>query len=110
MPRRAKIKRKTSETDITLELDLDGKGKGAISTGIPFFDHMLTLFAKHGIFDLKIRAKGDIDVDFHHTVEDVGLSLGEAIKKAVGNKAGINRYGSSRRADDGFSRDGSARP
>lgn len=95
MPRKAKIKRKTSETDITLELNLDGKGTGSVSTGIPFFDHMLNLFAKHGIFDLKIKAKGDIEVDFHHTVEDVGLSLGEAIKKAVGNKAGINRYGSS---------------
>jgi imidazoleglycerol-phosphate dehydratase len=95
MPRRAKIKRKTSETDITLEVDLDGSGKSSVSTGIPFFDHMLTLLSRHGLFDLRLTAKGDIEVDFHHTVEDVGLALGEAIKKALGDKKSIRRYGSS---------------
>ncbi|MEK7313051.1 MAG: imidazoleglycerol-phosphate dehydratase HisB, partial [Deltaproteobacteria bacterium] len=95
MPRSSVIKRKTTETDITLSMNLDGKGTGNIKTGIPFFDHMLTLFSKHGLFDLKIKAKGDIDVDFHHTVEDVGICLGEAIKKALGDKKGIKRYGTS---------------
>ncbi len=93
--RTGKIKRVTTETEITVDINLDGTGKYAVSTGIPFFDHMLNLFAKHGLFDLKIKAKGDLEVDFHHTVEDVGIALGEAIKKAVGNKAGIVRYGTA---------------
>jgi imidazoleglycerol-phosphate dehydratase len=91
--RRATIKRKTTETDISLSINIDGKGTSAVKTGIPFFDHMLTLFSKHGLIDLKIKAKGDIEVDFHHTVEDIGLCLGEALKKALGKKAGIKRYG-----------------
>jgi len=94
--RTSTIKRKTGETDISLSLNIDGKGKSDIKTGIPFFDHMLTLFAKHGIFDLKLAAKGDIDVDYHHTVEDVGICLGQAFKKALGKKAGIVRYGESK--------------
>ena len=89
----ATIKRKTAETDITLTLDVDGRGVSNISTGVPFFDHMLTLFAKHGLFDLHIDAKGDVDVDYHHTVEDVGIVLGEAFKQALGDKLGIRRYG-----------------
>jgi len=94
--RTSTIKRKTGETNISLSLNIDGKGKSAIKTGIPFFDHMLTLFAKHGIFDLKLAAKGDIEVDYHHTVEDVGICLGQAFKKALGEKAGIVRYGESK--------------
>jgi imidazoleglycerol-phosphate dehydratase len=89
----ATIKRKTAETDITLTLDVDGRGVSNISTGVPFFDHMLTLFAKHGLFDLHVEAKGDVDVDYHHTVEDVGIVLGEAFKQALGDKLGIRRYG-----------------
>jgi imidazoleglycerol-phosphate dehydratase len=89
----ATIARKTAETDITLTLTVDGQGKSNISTGVPFFDHMLTLFAKHGLFDLDVAAKGDVDVDYHHTVEDVGLVLGEAFKQALGDKLGIRRYG-----------------
>ena len=89
----ATIKRKTAETDITLTLAVDGQGKSNMSTGVPFFDHMLTLFAKHGLFDLDVAAKGDVDVDYHHTVEDVGLVLGEAFKQALGDKLGIRRYG-----------------
>lgn len=91
--RKAKINRKTSEVDVTVDIDLDGKGKYEIDTGIPFFDHMLSQFAKHGYFDLKVKAVGDIEVDFHHTVEDVGLALGEAILKALGDKKGITRFG-----------------
>jgi imidazoleglycerol-phosphate dehydratase len=94
--RSAKILRKTAETNISLSLNIDGKGKGSVKTGIPFFDHMLTLFAKHGIFDLKLTAKGDISVDYHHTVEDVGICMGQAFKEALGNKAGIVRYGESK--------------
>lgn len=89
----ATIKRKTAETDITLTLDVDGRGVSNISTGVPFFDHMLTLFAKHGLFDLHVDAKGDVAVDYHHTVEDVGIVLGEAFKQALGDKLGIRRYG-----------------
>lgn len=89
----ATIKRKTAETDITLTLDVDGRGVSNISTGVPFFDHMLTLFSKHGLFDLHVDAKGDVAVDYHHTVEDVGLVLGEAFKQALGEKLGIRRYG-----------------
>jgi imidazoleglycerol-phosphate dehydratase len=89
----AKLTRKTAETDITLSLALDGSGKGKIDTGVPFFDHMLTLFAKHGLFDLEVVCKGDVAVDYHHTVEDVGLVLGDAFKQALGDKLGIRRYG-----------------
>lgn len=89
----ATISRKTAETDITLTLGLDGEGTSQVATGVPFFDHMLTLFARHGLFDLEIKARGDADVDYHHTVEDVGLVLGEAFKQALGDKRGIVRYG-----------------
>jgi len=89
----AKVARKTAETDIVLALAIDGVGRSKIDTGVPFFDHMLTLFAKHGLFDLTIKAKGDIDVDYHHTVEDVGLVLGQAFREALGTKVGIKRYG-----------------
>jgi len=89
----AEISRQTTETQIELELNLDGTGRADISTGIPFLDHMLTLFARHGLVDLKVRATGDIEVDYHHTVEDTGLVLGQAVKKALGDKAGIARYG-----------------
>lgn len=92
-PRHASITRKTAETDITIDLEIDGTGAAKIATGIPFFDHMLTLFARHGLFDLAIRAKGDIEVDFHHTVEDVGIVLGQCFAKALGEKRGITRYG-----------------
>jgi imidazoleglycerol-phosphate dehydratase len=93
MPRRAKTERKTAETDIRLKLNLDGRGKSRIATGIRFFDHMLDLVARHGAFDLEIDAKGDLDVDQHHTVEDVGITLGEAVSQALGNKKGILRAG-----------------
>jgi len=87
------LERKTKETSIMVTLTLDGSGKSDIDTGIPFFDHMLTLFSAHGFFDLKITAKGDLEVDFHHTVEDVGLVLGDALTKALGDRKGIHRYG-----------------
>jgi imidazoleglycerol-phosphate dehydratase len=93
MERKAKIIRKTKETSISLTLNVDGSGKGNIKTGVPFFDHMLTLFAKHSLSDLKLICKGDIEVDAHHTVEDCGLALGQAFLQALGNKAGIHRYG-----------------
>jgi imidazoleglycerol-phosphate dehydratase len=89
----ATVSRKTAETDIVLKLTIDGTGVSKIDTGVPFFDHMLTLFAKHGLFDLEVTAKGDNDVDYHHTVEDVGLVLGEACRQALGDKLGIRRYG-----------------
>jgi imidazoleglycerol-phosphate dehydratase len=92
-PRIANITRKTAETDITLSLTLDGQGTSKIDTGVPFFDHMLTLFAKHGLFDLEVKCVGDVAVDYHHTVEDVGLVLGDAVKQAVGDKLGLRRYG-----------------
>ncbi len=92
--RSAKVVRTTRETDIAASIDLDGSGRSASDTGIPFMDHMLELFAKHGGFDLEVKAKGDIQVDYHHTMEDLGLVLGEAIAKALGDKAGIRRYGS----------------
>src|SRR5689334_7678813 len=93
MPRTAIIDRKTAETQIHLELNLDGAGQSQISTGVGFFDHMLTLLAKHGALDLTVQAKGDLHVDQHHTVEDVGIAFGQAIKQALGDKAGIRRYG-----------------
>ncbi len=91
--RTSTVNRKTAETDIALTLAIDGRGTAKIDTGVPFFDHMLTLFAKHGLFDLEVKAKGDIEVDYHHTVEDVGLVLGQAFKEALGAKTGIRRYG-----------------
>ena len=92
--RKATIKRKTSETDIQIELAIDGKGTSRIDTGIPFLDHMLTLLAKHGLFDVKLKARGDLEVDIHHTNEDIGISLGQALAKALGDKKSIRRYGS----------------
>ncbi len=93
MSRSATIERITKETQIRLELNLDGSGEAKVCTSVPFLDHMLNLFARHGLFDLEVEAKGDIDIDFHHTVEDIGIVLGEAIKKALGAKEGIRRYG-----------------
>ena len=93
MARTSRIERKTTETQIALEIDLDGDGKADVRTGIAFFDHMLTLFCVHGRFDLTVTANGDLEVDFHHTAEDVGLVLGEAVSKALDNRAGITRYG-----------------
>lgn len=89
----SKIDRNTNETEITLELNLDGTGKSEIKTGVGFFDHMLELFSRHGVFDLKVNAKGDLHVDQHHTVEDTGICLGLAFREALGDKAGIRRYG-----------------
>jgi len=91
--RTATVKRKTTETNIAIKLDLDGSGKSKVATGIPFLDHMLTLFAKHGLFDLDIKAKGDLEIDIHHTNEDLGITLGEAFNKALGQKKSIQRYG-----------------
>ena len=93
MARSASIRRKTAETDIRLRLVLDGHGKSRVQTGIRFFDHMLDLVARHGAFDLEINARGDLDVDQHHTVEDVGIALGEAVREALGSKRGILRAG-----------------
>ena len=91
--RTAKLTRNTKETRIQAELNIDGSGESSIDTGIPFFDHMLTLLARHGLFDLKIKADGDIDVDYHHTVEDTGIVLGQLVKEALSEKKGIRRYG-----------------
>jgi imidazoleglycerol-phosphate dehydratase len=91
--RTATVARRTAETNISITLALDGRGKAQIDTGVAFFDHMLTLFAKHGLFDLTVKAKGDVEVDYHHTVEDVGLVLGSAFKEALGEKLGVRRYG-----------------
>ena len=93
MPRTAKIERTTAETDIALELNLDGAGQSSIATGVGFFDHMLTLLARHAQFDLTVAAQGDLHVDQHHTVEDVGICFGQAVKQALGDKSGIARYG-----------------
>jgi imidazoleglycerol-phosphate dehydratase len=93
MSRTSRQHRKTAETAIDLAIDLDGSGDSTISTGIGFFDHMLTLFSRHGLFDLNLDAKGDLEVDFHHTVEDTGITLGEAMREALGDKKGIRRYG-----------------
>jgi len=93
MTRKAIISRKTAETQIELELNLDGTGKSDVQTGVGFLDHMLDLFAKHAVIDLKIRAKGDLHVDQHHTVEDTGICLGQALREALGDKRGIRRYG-----------------
>ncbi len=93
MARKAGIKRKTNETDIAISIDLDAEGRSAIETGIGFFDHMLEQIARHAMVDLEIRCKGDLHIDDHHSVEDVGIALGQAIKEALGDKAGIYRYG-----------------
>jgi imidazoleglycerol-phosphate dehydratase len=92
--RQASVQRTTKETRISLRLNLDGQGQARIQTGVPFFDHMLTLFAKHGVMDLTLRCRGDVEVDAHHTVEDCGLALGQAFREALGDKKGIRRYGS----------------
>lgn len=93
MTRRASVVRKTTETDVRIDLVLDGSGHHQVETGIPFFDHMLAQVARHGLFDLEIRAQGDLAVDHHHTIEDVGIALGEAFTRALGDKVGIRRYG-----------------
>lgn len=92
-PRKADVTRQTKETQIKVSLTLDGTGEGEIATGIPFMDHMLDLFSRHGFFDLSIDATGDIEIDYHHLVEDMGICLGQAFREALGNKAGIRRYG-----------------
>ena len=89
----AEVSRETAETRIEVKLNLDGSGRSAVDTGIPFMDHMLTLFARHGFFDLEVRARGDVEVDYHHTLEDLGLVLGTAFDRALGDRAGIRRYG-----------------
>lgn len=91
--RQAAVARKTKETDIRVDLNIDGRGQSEVDTGIPFLNHMLQIFARHGFFDLAVRARGDLDVDQHHTVEDVGLALGQAWRQALGDKAGIRRFG-----------------
>ena len=95
MKRIAKVSRKTKETDISVEINIDGNGKSNLDTGIGFLDHMLEQISRHGLFDLKIKAKGDLHIDAHHTVEDIGITLGQAFDKAIGNKLGIRRYGHS---------------
>jgi imidazoleglycerol-phosphate dehydratase len=95
MTRKAEIRRKTNETDIAVSVNLDGKGAYDIATGIGFLDHMLDQLAKHALIDIKVRAKGDLHIDFHHTAEDVGIALGEAVKQALGDKKGIRRYASA---------------
>ena len=93
MARKGKVERKTKETDIQVELELEGTGKAEVDTGMPFLNHMLDSFSRHGFFDLKLKATGDLEVDYHHTVEDVGLALGQAFKESLGDKQGIRRFG-----------------
>jgi len=93
MDRKGRVERKTKETDIKVELELDGSGKAEVETGMPFLNHMLDSFSRNGLFDLKLKAKGDIEVDYHHTVEDVGLALEQAFKESLGDKQGIRRFG-----------------
>lgn len=100
--RKIRIRRDTKETRITLTLTVDGRGKSSIQTGIPFFDHMLVLFAKHSVTDLSLRCRGDLEVDAHHTVEDCGIALGQAFREALGDKAGIKRYGSGFHPENPF--------
>ena len=95
MARQAEINRKTKETDIRVALEIDGEGKGAINTGIPFLDHMLELFARHGLFDLEVTCKGDLQIDDHHSVEDTAICLGQAFAEALGDKKGVVRYGAA---------------
>ncbi|MFQ5849475.1 MAG: imidazoleglycerol-phosphate dehydratase HisB [Candidatus Binatia bacterium] len=95
MARTARVERTTKETKISVELDLDGDGNSEVQTGIPFLNHMFEIFARHGLFDLKLKAEGDLEVDHHHTVEDIGLALGQAFKEALGEKQGIRRFGES---------------
>ncbi len=89
----AEIKRETKETTISLNLNLDGEGKSTIDTGVPFFNHMMELFSRHGLFDVELKATGDLEIDYHHVIEDIGIVLGQAVKEAVGDKRGIFRYG-----------------
>ena len=96
MERISQVKRKTTETDVTLKINIDGSGKYSIKTPVPFLTHMLELFSKHGLFDLEIIASGDVEIDFHHTVEDIGICLGEAFNKALGKKEKIKRYGEAK--------------
>src|SRR2546421_12126332 len=103
--RRAAIRRVTKETQVEVNLAIDGSGKATIGTGIPFFDHMLNLFAKHAIVDLRLRCKGDLEVDAHHTVEDCGIALGQAFSEALGDKKGIRRYGTGFEPQNPFSED-----
>jgi imidazoleglycerol-phosphate dehydratase len=91
--REARVQRKTKETDVSVKLNLDGEGRSRVSTGLPFLDHMLELFSKHGLFDLEVVCKGDLEIDDHHSVEDIAITLGQALTEALGNKAGIKRYG-----------------
>ncbi len=91
----AKLERKTLETDIAIEIDLDGSGKAELSSGVPFFDHMLDQICRHGLIDIKLQAKGDLEIDAHHTMEDIGITLGQALAQAIGDKKGITRYGHS---------------
>ncbi len=93
MARQAQINRNTNETQISVALDLDGSGRSALATGVPFLDHMLDQIARHGVFDLDVEAAGDLHIDAHHTVEDIGITIGQAFAKAVGNKSGVRRYG-----------------
>lgn len=93
MGRTGTVERKTKETEIIVSVDIEGSGKAEIETGMPFFNHMLDSFSRHGLFDIKLQARGDLEIDYHHTVEDVGLALGEAFKKALGDKQGIRRFG-----------------
>src|ERR1044071_6043489 len=93
--RAAEVRRRTKETDVRVSLALDGAGRSRVATGIPFLDHMLELFARHGLFDLEVECRGDLEVDDHHSVEDVAISLGEAVRQALGDKAGVARYGSA---------------
>jgi imidazoleglycerol-phosphate dehydratase len=95
MMRKAEVSRTTKETEVKVNLNLDGSGRNRVSTSIPFLDHMLTLFSVHGLFDLTVRARGDTEIDFHHTVEDIGICLGKVLKQALGKKEKISRYGSA---------------
>ena len=94
-PRTAEVHRKTKETDVRVVLNLDGNGQSRVSTGLPFLDHMLDLFARHGLFDLEVACKGDLEIDDHHSVEDIAITLGQALTQALGDKAGIARYGAA---------------
>ena len=94
-PREAEVRRTTKETDVRVRLGLDGTGRALVSTGVPFLDHMLELFAKHGLFDLEVECRGDLEIDDHHSVEDVAITLGQALSEALGDKAGVARYGSA---------------